>query len=293
MKKGLAIFTGVLFLAVLFTGNVWAYDFGTNITISDEDSSSSKTWYGDQEDQETEPGTLTDQSWDLEGMFLGENDAGNDILTIVGGYDFVNNQDWVSGDIYFDLGGSTFDNTSTAKFGTLGHDPNDDPNSPDSIYDQNSDGNVSVNYNWGYDLVFDVDWENFNVGDTTFNYDVYQLTSDSWNIGTYYNDFEESGAWRFDKTNGSATLLGSGVGSYLVGLSDDEAGLTGGSHNALSVDLTGYVDPTKFVAHFTMQCGNDNLMGDPGADPVPEPSTMILLGFGILGLVGFRKKFVK
>jgi hypothetical protein len=38
-----------------------------------------------------------------------------------------------------------------------------------------------------------------------------------------------------------------------------------------------------------MQCGNDNLMGDP----VPEPSTIIFLGLGILGLVGFRKKFVK
>jgi len=299
MKKGLAILTSVVFGLVLFTSGAMAYDFGTNITISDEDyrNNPNNDWYRDREDQETEPGTLTNQDWDLEGMFLGESDVGgetHDILTIVGGYDFIDNSSWASGDIYFDLGGSTQDDSTTAKFGMGAHNPNNDPDAPDSVYDRvdydnSTRGNLSVKYNWGYDLVFDIDWENFNVGDTTFNYDVYQLTDESYNKSTHYNAWDESGAWRYDTEQGSAIFKGSGEGTYLTGLTDSDVGFDGGNHNALSIDLTGFVDPTKFVSHFTMQCGNDNLMGDP----VPEPSTIILLGLGILGLVGFRKKFVK
>jgi len=49
-----------------------AYDygahFGKNITISDEDNQGTG-WYRDREDQETEPGTARNQSWDLEAFF--------------------------------------------------------------------------------------------------------------------------------------------------------------------------------------------------------------------------------
>ncbi|MDM8555757.1 PEP-CTERM sorting domain-containing protein [Desulfococcaceae bacterium HSG7] len=306
MKKGLAILTGVVFGLVLFTGGAMAYDYsalGENITISDEDSKDSGwSWYGAQEDQENEPGTNAGQNYDLEAFFL---DADNAELSMVMGYDFKGNKDqrWDAGDIYFELGASVHEGTSDAQFGMGAHNPNDDSNYQGEIYDRTSDGydssdlehDGSVNYNWGYNLVFDIDFGSFSEGvvnsetgftEYTFNYDVVSLNENSYNLGTHYKNFDESGAWRYD--SGGDVLEEDMVGTYLMGL-DDGVGITGGSHNVVTVDLAGFVDPTTFVSHFTMECGNDNLMGDP----VPEPSTIILLGLGILGLVGFRKKFVK
>ena len=48
---------------------------------------------------------------------------------------------------------------------------------------------------------------------------------------------------------------------------------------------------TNFGFHWGMTCANDVI---EGAAPVPEPATMLLLGTGLVGLVGFgRKKFLK
>ncbi|MDM8543360.1 PEP-CTERM sorting domain-containing protein [Desulfococcaceae bacterium HSG9] len=302
MKKGLAILTGVVFGLVLFTGGAMAYDyganFGRNITISDEDYRGSG-WYSNREDQEVEPGDTDNQDWDLEAMFLGDN-----TLTMVMGYDFMDGQDadgWIdgdfeSGDIYFDTTGSVHRGTADAEFGTDANTPGIDLGS--------KNGNKTEQYNWGYDLVFDIDFDSFELVDGedneyTFDYDIVELLYDedgnalSSNTSGWFRMNDESGAWRYDS---GGNVLGSGTGSYLVGLDNglDGEGITGGSHNAVSVNLASaeledLLDPTTFVSHFTMQCGNDNLMGDP----VPEPSTIILLGLGILGLVGFRKKFIK
>ncbi len=39
--------------------------------------------------------------------------------------------------------------------------------------------------------------------------------------------------------------------------------------------------------HWTMSCGNDNINGSA---PVPEPSTILIVGTGLAGLAGYRKK---
>ncbi len=52
----------------------------------------------------------------------------------------------------------------------------------------------------------------------------------------------------------------------------------------------------SFKIHWTQQCGNDviELTGvTPGVTPVPEPCTMLLLGTGLIGLAGFRRKLKK
>ena len=55
--------------------------------------------------------------------------------------------------------------------------------------------------------------------------------------------------------------------------------------------IPGYDNWPHWGFHWNMQCGNDVVEGTP--TPVPEPSTMLLLGSGLLAFVGFRKRFKK
>lgn len=261
MKKllgSLAVFT----LCVGFIGiaNVFALDFGDEITIMDN-AGTGTGWYSKaKEDQEVEKNCVATQPWDLEGFFLDGTK-----LTMVGGYDFLNGyHDIYSGDIFLDVDG-------------------------DIVYGQDvttlsGNGNKGITNEFGYDYVLDLNFD-------TLSYDVYQIDSSASLISPYYRQNDTSGAWKYES---GGTLLTSGTIDYLAGLSDADTGFAGGAHNAASVDLGFIASSTDFTAHFTMGCGNDDLMGQGHLDvpptPTPEPGTLLLLGFGVFGLVGVARK---
>ncbi|QTA87772.1 PEP-CTERM sorting domain-containing protein [Desulfonema magnum] len=261
----------VLALAVfLSAGSAFAY--GTQITISDENYEGTG-WYSNREDQETEVGMQANQSWDLEGWFLDGTS-----LTMVGGYDFVNgNQDLYSGDVFIDV------DADSAIFGDI---------------DGEKKGNFTVQETYGYDYVLDM---NFN----TSTYDVYQLTDTTTTITSLEWQNQGSNPWRYDA--GGTLISSNNTFNYQTGLTDAETGFEGGNHNVVSgLDLSFIASdvPVEFITHFTMQCGNDNLMGQGtlaaveaggggGSAATPEPATMFLLGAGLVGVAVMRKRFDK
>jgi hypothetical protein len=262
MKNILTIVSILVFGVFLTAGNLLAND----ITIPDK-MGSGTGWNGAQEDQEVEPGCVGEQKWDLEAFYLDGNS-----LTMIGGYDFKNGATgngllFSSGDIFIDV-------TGDVKYG------------PDA--DTTGYSNSTVKNKFGYDYVLDMDFDKAT-------YKIYSLNGESNVLTSYYSINQESNPWRY-KCGG--TELGSGSIAYDT-LNDgqiyDNYGLilAGLSHNTVGVDLGFLPKGTDFTVHFTMGCGNDNLMGK-GTTSVPEPAPMLLLGTGLIGLAGVcRKKFIK
>ncbi len=251
-----------------------ATPFGTNITISDKNYAGSG-WYSNREDQETEtnPNTVTSQAWDLEGMFLDSQ-----TLTLVGGYDFkngvlANNKLYRSGDIFIDINGD-------AKYGKVDNGLS------------GTKGTVANSFGWDY--VLDLNF-------TTMTYNVIALTTQSLvNRGT---DVASSNPWTYQSGGTAVAGYQNQSLGYLAGLTNADTGFLGDSanttswstgtndtHYALSVNLS-FLAGEDAIFHYTMECGNDNLMGSAH---VPDSgSTSILLGLGLLAVAGVRRRFAK
>lgn len=82
------------------------------------------------------------------------------------------------------------------------------------------------------------------------------------------------------KTSGSFTYGSISTSEFL-----------GASHYIVDgIDLSFLGAGTTIIAHFTMDCGNDTLVG---RGIVPEPATILLIGLGLLGLGVSSRKFKK
>jgi hypothetical protein len=261
-----------MLFAILFTPS-FAHAVAINITIPDGLTSNGNPWYKNtNEDQEVEPGNETGQKWDLEAFF-----QDGSILTIVGGFDFKDGVKvskyltFESGDIFIDVTGDAIygaDNTAT------------------------STGWTTVANTYGYDYVYDVDFE-------TGTYTLYALT-DASTVTVYYSENSESNPYRY-ASGGTVVATGVLVFTELDNNNPLASDFEGKTHYALSVSLDGLPQGIDYVAHYTIGCGNDNLMGEgqtpelagpQDANPVPEPQTIALLLSGVVAF-GVRKRLKK
>jgi len=259
-----AIYTVVLFVVVAIgAGNVLATPYGVEITRNDGIGSIVGGILT--EDNETEPGMIQSQAWDLEGFFLSGKS-----LTIAGGYNFYSGYgNTTAGDIFIDINGDAV------------YSPNTIPGYTYTAYSNVSNGLFK------YDYVLDINW-------LTGTFDVVKLTKDSILKDTMYGSLynKPSNPWMY--LSGGAVVTSGSFNTYGKA-SRDDTGFKG-----MGTDLKHYVatfdispiDLSKgAVFHTTMECGNDNLIGQ--AAPVPEPGTIVLLGFGLAGLAVYGRRRMK
>jgi hypothetical protein len=148
------------------------------------------------------------------------------------------------------------------------------------------DGVTDVDPIWGPDEIisfgFDIDHTAYTASEFTYNGATVgpSFSDDSWR----FSDTEVAGS-AFPGVSGNGILLASlsftslMTGSFSLGIISNLLDMNEG----LGSWVYGPLDLTNSI----------NIDVASAAAPVPEPSTILLVGTGLAGLVGFRKKFKK
>ncbi|MBL9127221.1 MAG: hypothetical protein JNL97_06230 [Verrucomicrobiales bacterium] len=281
-----------LFVAVTAIASLGQTVRGVDITLFDRvthvrSASGSKAWWGDSsnaagvqhpdtrgiaEDNETEPSTAIGQEWDLEAMHVNGT-----TLSLIGGFDFIAGYGGMaSGDIFIDLDGDAVWGTDIGGGGTA----------------------IKSNSKFKFDYVIDLQQTVNSSFDSTTSaigtrYTVYKIdeTTDQV-ISVAVSGNAESNPWIYH-AGGEAV---SGYVNRAIGIGTyggtEYAGWDGNNtHHMIQFDLgfLGPIVPDGALFKFTMECGNDNLVGR--YVHVPDMGgTLVMLGGGLLAMEGLRRR---
>lgn len=277
---------------VLAWGASSAFAALSNITVHDLDAGETGNgwWRGPAgagdvaEDDEVSPGSSEGHQWDLEAM--GFDDISTD-FSMVGGYNFVaegSRTPWRYGHLFIDTDGDV-------KYGTqIGTPPNGAK--------QGGMDTISNSF-LGYEFVVlpTIDQNDAFTG----GYEVYSLDRDAL-LTVYFNVNKTSNPWRADEDLRKATAVGSGTFTLDAGTYADELGVFSGdnatrwtsTYEGLGTILeNNTTDYDGFFAHYTYECGNDQINGitpGHGISVSDTGMTLMLLGMTMLGIETVRRR---
>jgi hypothetical protein len=210
-------------------------------------------------------------------------------------------------------GGAVYNGGAT-QYGDVIQEPGSHNFDVDSANITRTGNNVTIQFNGGY-----FDPGNADSRSTWRPGDLY-INSNGWNASNtsdpshYSTDtFKSSEGWNyvisladgkiyaldFSKINMTFApsddfvirmnqALNGGYGKFIAQGQIDQGWNHNGSYLSFTFDPTALGIGNTFGIHWTMQCGNDVFetpLNLSDITPVPEPSTAMLLGFGLVGLV--------